>query len=75
MEQWIIKHLQELLAAESIAAEDIDDHLVALRGHSLKMVTFLARFAREFGGAPKIMDFLERPCLATLSAAQPVTQS
>jgi hypothetical protein len=75
MEPWIIKHLQELLAIEPIVAEDINDHLAALRDHSLKMVTFLARFAREFGSAPKIMDFLERPCLATLKAALPATQS
>ncbi|GLZ18923.1 acyl carrier protein [Burkholderia plantarii] len=75
MEQWIIKHLQELLAVDSIAPEDIERHLIALKSHSLKMVTFLARFAREFGTAPKIMDFIERPTLATLNATRPVAQS
>lgn len=74
MEQWVIKHLQELLVLDAIESADIDQHLVSLKGHSLKMVTFLARFSREFGYAPKIMDFINRPCLATLSASQPITQ-
>ena len=68
MEQWIIKHLKEVLTLETLEVSEIDHYLAILKGHSLKMVTFLARFAREFGAAPKIMDFINRPCLATLIA-------
>ena len=75
MEHWVRNTLQELLAVESIPAGDIDIHLSLLRGHSLKMVTFLARFYRQFGRAPKIMIFLDHPTLETLTASLSTTSS
>lgn len=66
MHAWIISQLQTSFPGESISEENIDHYLSQLCHHSLQMVTFLARFARQFGRAPKIMAFIEAPTLQTL---------
>lgn len=68
MNAWIVKNLNELLGTCPHESE-IDDYLLRMRGHSLKMVTFLARFNREFGKGPRILDFISNPCLATLKSS------
>lgn len=69
MKSWIINELMELLPNADVHEETIDDYLLELRGHSLKMVAFLARFSRQFGTGPKIMEFIQSPALQTLSAS------
>ncbi|AML58969.1 hypothetical protein AXX16_3273 [Serratia rubidaea] len=67
MKNWIVSHLQTVFPDEDIAEENIDVYLPQLCQHSLKMVTFLARFSRQFGRAPKIMEFIAKPNFATLA--------
>jgi hypothetical protein len=67
MNAWIVKTLREIFPGTEIKEQEIDLCLHQLKGHSLKMVTFLARFAREFGRGPRILDFIASPTLATLT--------
>ncbi len=73
MKAWIVNNLKTVFPDEEIVEENIDHYLPQLCQHSLKMVTFLARFARQFGHAPKIMDFITAPCFDTLSLCRRAT--
>lgn len=66
MDTWVRANLEDLLGEKMVASETVDDHLRHLTNHSLKMVTFLARFKRHFGYGPKIVDFIASPNLQTL---------
>ena len=67
MKAWVVNNLKTVFPDEAIAEENIDHYLPQLCQHSLKMVTFLARFARQFGQAPKIMEFISAPSFHTLA--------
>jgi hypothetical protein len=66
MDAWVRANLEDLLGDRRITTGAVGDCLKQLTSHSLKMVTFLARFKRHFGYAPKIVDFLASPNLQTL---------
>ncbi|MDV5139669.1 hypothetical protein [Chimaeribacter arupi] len=67
MKVWVIDNLKTIFPDQEISEGNIDDTLQELRNHSMKMVTFLARFARQFKHAPKIMEFHASPCFDTLA--------
>lgn len=69
MKTWIASNLKSVFPDEAITEDNLDHYLPQLCDYSLKMVTFLARFSRQFGHAPKIHDFIREPRLATLSAS------
>ncbi|MDC9581602.1 hypothetical protein PSI15_08510 [Xenorhabdus sp. PR6a] len=73
MKVWVINNLKSIFPDEEIVDKNIDSYLLQLCSHSLKMVTFLARFARQFGYAPKIMDFITAPNFDTLSKSKDAT--
>ncbi|WFQ80883.1 hypothetical protein PXH59_07230 [Xenorhabdus sp. SF857] len=66
MKVWVIDNLRIIFPDREISEDNIDESLKELLNHSMKMVTFLARFARQFNHAPKIMDFQAAPCFETL---------
>lgn len=58
MKTWIASNLKSVFPDEAITEDNLDHYLPQLCDYSLKMVTFLARFSRQFGHAPKIHDFI-----------------
>lgn len=72
---WSLKSLAELFPGQAVQPHELDAQLAALKGHSLKLVTFLARFARRFGRGPRIMDFIARPTVQTLAGSALVAGS
>ncbi|PHM60709.1 hypothetical protein Xsto_03736 [Xenorhabdus stockiae] len=66
MKVWVIDNLKIIFPDRNISEVNIDESLEELLNHSMKMVTFLARFARQFKHAPKIMEFQAAPCFETL---------
>ena len=66
LQLWIIKNLFELTGVRPVETQ-LDPALMQIKSHSLKMVTFLARFNREFGRCPRILDFINDPSLRTLT--------
>jgi hypothetical protein len=64
---WTVTTLSELFPGRAIHPEHLDQQLADIKNHSLKMVSFLARFSRQFSQGPKIMDFITSPTIATLA--------
>jgi hypothetical protein len=74
MNAWLIKTLKELLPSLDVNESTIDDCLLELKKHSLKMVTFLAKFYRQYGSGPKILDFLRSPTTETLKKSADIRE-
>ncbi|MDF5910058.1 hypothetical protein P4132_30700 [Pseudomonas aeruginosa] len=69
MKTWIASNLKSVFPGRGNHRGQPRPSSSAACDYSLKMVTFLARFSRQFGHAPKIHDFIKEPRLATLSAS------
>lgn len=66
MNTWVLEKVSELLSRTDLELENLNDGLRELRNHSLKMVMFLAEFSRQFGKSPKIVEFIQAPCIEVL---------
>lgn len=65
-EAWVRNEIGNILEIEENSAIKIDAMLAELIKHSLKMVTFLARFHRVYGKNPEILVFIQNPTFETL---------
>lgn len=72
---WSATSLSELFAGTPVQRHELDTRLATLKSHSLKLVTFLARFSRHFGHAPRIMDFIAAPAVGTLASSALASRS
>jgi len=65
-EVWLRQEVSDLLDCSENTL-DSDQLLSELAKHSLKLVTFLARFNKQYGSHPAILEFIKAPSVKLLN--------
>ena len=63
---WVKSEISKILELDDISNIETDLLLSELLKHSLKLVTFLAKFNYEYKVHPSIIDFIQNPTMECL---------